>query len=240
MRYDKYFQVAKDELTRVRAEQRENIKEAAALIGEEMKKDAIVQLFGWGANRTFSMELGFRAGGLIQYHQFTPKDLVLRDVVTLEEYDTPGFSEQPGLYEKCWNMYNIDERDMFIIIETDFPTRVTSDIAEYAHKNGHKIVLITNSNIPNVEDTKAYKYADLRIDINVPRPDFALSLDENTQICQVSGLIGNFVAQMITCEIYDYLAEQGIDAGVLLSANIVGADEHNFGLGARFDGRYNS
>lgn len=237
--YDEYFKVIKNELGRVKDEQRNNIIKTAHLVGDVMKDDGIVQLFGWGPNRTFSMELGYRAGGLIQYHQFTPKDALMRGLVSKAEYDSPDFSERAGLVDVYWNLYNIDSRDIFMLIEFSNPVKITNDIAVKAKNNGHKIVFFTNTNIPGITESKAYELADIIIDINVAYPDLAVNVDEE-RVCQLSGLIGNVVAQMMTAEIYKYLTNQRINPGVLLSANLKGADIHNNALGSRFDGRYNS
>ena len=51
-----------------------------------MLNDGIIQLFGVNHDRALPMELGFRAGGLVQYHQINIDNAILRGAVN-DEYE---------------------------------------------------------------------------------------------------------------------------------------------------------
>lgn len=238
--YDMIFKVVKEQIQNVRNNNLENIKKAAQMIGDAMQNDAIIQLFGWGSNYTFAMELGFRAGGLPQYHQMGFDELLLRGVYTKEEFNIPNLCNKSGVAKDLLNMYNIDSRDLFLLTELTQPTRVLLEIAQIAKANGHTIILVTNSLYPGCKESQVYELADLIIDIKVPYPDEAVKVNDNISVCPTAGILGNVVAQMMTAEIYTYLKSIGKQPGVLLSANIAGADAHNNALTSPFDGRFNS
>lgn len=92
-----FFSAAKHALQEVKNTQREAVYEAAKMMGDCMLENGLVQLFGLGHGLAFSMELGYRAGGLMPFHQIKMEDLLLRGVVSPEEANQPdsrphGFS----------------------------------------------------------------------------------------------------------------------------------------------------
>ena len=67
-------------------------------------------------------------------------------------------------------------------------------------------------------------------------PDVALHVD-NHAVGQLSSVYANVIAQMLAADIYHAFEEIGVEAPVLLSANIAGADKHNNALTDRYNGR---
>ena len=86
-----FFKVAKERLAFTKESQRENILAAAKMMGDCMEENGLVQLFGLNHGRAFAMELGYRAGGLMPFHQFNVVDLVMRGVISEDEVHQPDF-----------------------------------------------------------------------------------------------------------------------------------------------------
>ena len=61
------------------------------------------------------MELGFRAGGLVQYHIMDMRDLPLRGVISTEETLAEDYLKRDDLAEKLMAMYNVEANDAFLL-----------------------------------------------------------------------------------------------------------------------------
>ncbi|MFI3283581.1 MAG: sugar isomerase domain-containing protein [Erysipelotrichaceae bacterium] len=241
-----YFETAKKGVAEAKESQRENLKECAKLMGDCMLEDGVVQLFGINHGLAFSMELGYRAGGLMPFHQMRTIDLVLRGVVKESDLANPSFNHDEANAQLLWDLYRIDPTDMFILISQTGSEALIVETAKMAKEKGHKVVVVvsekTQSETKSTHSTgKQLKdYADLVIDNCTPNPDVVVSLNDKTMLAQNSTITGNIFAQMITAETYKYLKDKGEECPVLLSVNVAGADAHNRILSDQYLGRWNS
>ena len=80
-----FFEKVIEVIDKVSEAERENIYKAAQMMGDCMDENGVVQLFGLGHGLEFSMELGYRAGGLMPFHKVQTRDLALRGVISEEE-----------------------------------------------------------------------------------------------------------------------------------------------------------
>ncbi len=244
--YHDLFKVGKEYLNKVRESQQESIQEAAKLMGDCMLDNGLVQLFGVGHNHAFTMELFYRAGGLMPYHGFNLRDLVLRGKVSKEEADDPNFTNRSDIIDIMWDMYNVLPNDIFIIASDLGNEGCVIDMAIKVKKAGHPLIVVTSlaeaKKVPvkHPSGKKLYELADLVIDSCVLNPDVVIELANKAKINQMATLTGNTIAQMLTAETYKYLVEAGQDAPVLLSANVSGADVHNREISDKYLGRWNA
>lgn len=240
------FCAARAALNEVKTSQREAILEAAKMMGDCMLENGIVQLFGMGHGLAFSMELGYRAGGLMPFHQIKMEDLLLRGAVSPEEANQPDFNDRTDLAQKLWELYNIEDHDMFILISNPANNGVIVEFAKMIKEKGRKLIVVTSkaeaeaSVSRHPSGKKLTDYADLVLDNCAPSPDLAVTLDNGQRINQVSTITGNVIAQMLCAETYHYLTDLGQDCPVLLSANVKGADVHNREISDKYLGRWNS
>lgn len=241
-----FFVKAINQLESTKEGQRETIEKVAKMMGDCMNEDGIVQLFGIEHGRAFSMELGYRAGGLMPFHQFNTKDLPLRGVVSEEEYKQEGFNNREDIAIKLWNLYRIEPTDMFIIVSLSGCEGVIIETALLAKQRGHNVVAVVTKSLSDVTSSKhssgkkLVDVADIVIDTEANNPDLLLDYDGVHKVNQIATIAGNVIAQMITAEVYRYLKGQGIECPVLLSANIKGADIHNKELSDKYLGRWNA
>ena len=241
-----YFSFAREYLENVRSTQRSAILEGAKLMGECMENNGIVQLYGVGFHHTFAMELGYRAGGLMPFHKVNPMDLALRQGVPVSEIRDPSFYENIDNVDRIWNLYNIDPTDLFIIVDDIGVRKAVIEFALKVKANNHKLIVVTSMAAVNSLESrhpsgkKLHELADLVIDNCAPYPDTVLPFNDSLKVCQVEGVGGNIIAQMLTAETYSYLVEKGVEAPVLLSVNVTGADVHNRAISDKYLGRWNS
>ncbi len=241
-----FFVKAVNLLEITKEEQRKTIEKVAAMMGECMKENGIVQLFGIDHGRAFSMELGYRAGGLMPFHQFNTKDLALRGVISEEEYQREGFNDCEDMAEKLWDLYLVEPTDMFILVSLSGCEGLIIETALQAKQKGHKVVAVVTKELSDASISKhssgkkLVEIADIVIDTGAKNPDLLLGVDGTHKVNQIATIAGNVIAQMITAEVYRYLKEQGTECPVLLSANIKGADVHNKELSDKYLGRWNA
>ncbi len=242
---NKYFEVTKRYLDEVCESQREAIYATAKMMGDCMMENGIVQLFGLGSGRAFSMELGYRAGGLMPFHQVFTGDLLLRGKITADVANDPNFEDNASLAQLLWDCYNIEEKDMFILISNAGNKELIVEFAHILKERGHKLVVVTNvkeakeAKTTHASQKNIMDLADIIIDVCAPNPDTVIDL-EGVAVCQVSTVIGNIIAQMLTAETYRYLNSLNVDCPVLMSVNVKGADEHNKKISDKYIGRWNS
>lgn len=238
-----YFETTNNIVKRSFELSQDDINELAVKVSEDMIKDGVIQLFGVGHDLALSMELGFRAGGLVQYHIMDMRDLPLRGVISTEETLAEDYLKRDDLAEKLMAMYNVEANDAFLLYVSTEVHQVTLDLAKLAKANGHNVYLITNksaveaTNIKNAQEL--FAIVDHIIDLHIAYPDQIFSLD-NLQVSQVSNLVANMFAQSLTMEIYKYMKSKNYEPAVLWSMNIEGADQHNKNLTSKYDGRWNS
>jgi uncharacterized phosphosugar-binding protein len=240
-----YFLKTKEIVDEARESQRTSIIKMAKAIGDCMLDNGIIQLLGVKADRAFAMELGYRAGGLMPFHQLNMKDLVLRGILSVDEMNDPDFYDRADLANRLWNLYRIDPQDVVLIYAVETVYLSVLEIAQLAKAQGHQVFLVANmqgilkgKHADHAKELIAM--ADLTLDLCTPTPDTLLELTNGIKITQVGNVVGNIFAQMLTAQIYRYLVDLGEEPAVLLSANVTGADVHNRLISDRYLGRWNS
>ncbi|MBR3694296.1 MAG: sugar isomerase domain-containing protein [Erysipelotrichales bacterium] len=239
--YDKALEVIESSVML----EREAIVEVASRMGECIRRNGVIQLFGVGHGRAFAMELGYRAGGLMPFHQFLVRDLALRNVISEREYLSTDFLDHVEYAQMLYDLYHIEKEDLFIIISESGCEGLVVEVARLVKSKGHGVVAVISKEASQKNDSrhvtgeKLIDLADLVIDTHSHYPDTLFSVDKY-DINQMSTILGNVIAQMLTAETYRYLRNLGIECPVLMSANVKGADVHNRKLSDQYLGRWNS
>ena len=121
-----------------------DIMQLAHAISEVMIDEGVIQLYGVNHDIALSMELGFRAGGLVQYHIIDNRHLSLREIVSLEETLAPDYLQREDIAQMMFDMYNIEANDAFLIYVSTEVVTSTLKLAQIAKEKGHKVFIITN------------------------------------------------------------------------------------------------
>ena len=226
-------------------EQTENIKKAAEILAETTKNNGIIHVFGSGHSVGFSLEMQNRIGSLANVHKIETSDFVLKGKVTLEDFKDPVniFERRPGMAEKLFDLYNVQNEDCFIIISNSGINGVVIDMALCAKERGNKVIVVTSWQHTSAEDSrhpsgkKLYQLSDVVIDNCGPRGDALIETGKLEKICSVSSITGACIAQTLECETVRILKEQGLEAPILYDETLEGAKEHNDLLRAKYHGR---
>lgn len=177
------------------------------------------------------------------FHQFDSKDLALRGVISEAEAADEVFSQKPENAAIWKSTYRIEPEDMYLFSSFAADEPVLVEMARQAKEEGRKVILVTSK--AAAEKAKAegkaslMDYADLVIDTLTGTDDRVVDMN-GYKAGQLNTIAGNTIAQMITADTYNYLTSKGLDAPVLLSANVTGADVHNRKISDVYAGRWNS
>ena len=241
-----FFACVKEKLAVVKEKQRENILKAAKMMGDCMEENGVVQLFGLDHGIAFAMELGYRAGGLMPFHKMQTVDLVMKGIISEDEFNNPDFNDDVSMAHKLFDAYRIEDTDMFIMVSFAGNEPIIVEAALIAKEKGQKVIAVVNKKLSDKSEArhssgkKLADIADLVIDNCSDLTDALLDVDGTHKMCQIGTITGNVIAQMITAETYNYLTSMGKDCPILLSANVKGADVHNKALSDKYAGRWNS
>ena len=241
-----FFKAAKDRLALVKEADRDVIMQAAKMMGDCMEDNGVVQLFGLDHGIAFAMELGYRAGGLMPFHKMQTVDLVMKGIISEDEFNKKDFNDDVNMAHKLFDAYYIDDHDMYIMVSFAGNEPIIVEAALIAKAKGQKVIAVINKKLSDKSEAKHSSgkkladIADLVIDNLADETDAVLDVDQTHKMCQLATINGNVIAQMITAETYNYLTSQGKDCPILLSANVKGADVHNKAMSDKYAGRWNS
>jgi len=228
---------------RIVTTQADNIASAAALMADAIKRDGIIQLFGTGHSRTFTMEIAGRAGGLVPANALNIKDLVLRGQALPEEILDPTVERDPSLAQRILDLADVRPQDVFIIVSNSGGNGSVVEMALLVKARGHQIIAVTSldhsmhisSRHPS--GLRLFELADVVIDNCGVLGDAALELPGKGAIGATSSLTGILIAQMLVAEVCGLLLKGGQEVPVLISANVPGGDEHNERFLSRYETR---
>lgn len=238
-----FFAVARDAVGRVEATQLGAIQRASVVLAERMRSGGVVQLFGTGHSRAFSMEMAGRAGGLVPIHAMYLADLALSGRYPVEEVRDPAFERRPEIARELFGLYDIRPEDAFVVVSNSGRNGSTVEMASIAAEKKLPVVVVTSiahtsavaSRHPSGK--RLADLGDIVIDNCAPWGDAVLDLGQDSKICAVSSVTGALIAQALTAEIAARYQEHGEESPVLMSANVDGADDHNARLRARYGSR---
>lgn len=241
-----FFDATIETIEMVAEAEREAIYKAAKMMGDCMDENGVVQLFGLDYGKEFSMELGYRAGGLMPFHRVDARDLALRGVISEAELFDSKFNDNVEMAHKLLDLYRIEKEDMFIFISDSGCEGIIVEAAKIAKAQGRKTIAVISKKASEASQSshpsgeKLEDLVDLVIDTHANVGDVLLDVDGIHKMNHTGTIVGNVIAQMITAETYRYLTEKGSECPVLLSANLKGADVHNRRLSDKYAGRWNS
>lgn len=237
-----YFELAKEGIENAYNVNKDSMKEISKCICDCMLNHGVVQLFGVNHGDEVVNELFFRAGGLAPYHGLKPMDLAFKGKISRDIVDNGEIYSTTNYVDDLLALYKLDDRDMYLITSFYGNEPMAVELAKRAHEKGQKVVGLVNkasyakSDIKHDSGKKLLDYCDYSLDMCAKEVDSALEVGGNP-VGQLSSIYANVIAQMLTADIYAEFVNRNIEAPVLLSANVAGADVHNNALTDQYNGR---
>lgn len=227
-----FWQEAAKVMQRIYQTQTDAIRQVGKLFADCLEKDGIIQAYGTGHSRAFSMELSGRAGGLVPVNMISLDDLALRAGWPLERVKAPEIERDMEAGQALLSCYHIDPHDVFIICSNSGVNVAIVEVAQRVKEQGHSLIAVTaldhsrrmESRHPSGK--KLYELADIVIDNCGPFGDAILEMPGGLgKVCSISSVSGSLIGQMLTAETIGNLLARGITPPIFLSANIPGGIE---------------
>jgi len=245
---DLFWHEAFKVLERVRQTQADTIRQAAHLFADSIERSGVVQAYGTGHSRAFTMELAGRAGGLVAVNRIDLEDLALHANWPLERVRRSDIERDIEAGRTILSCYRIEPQDIFIIASQSGVNAAIVEVAQEVKVCGHSLVAVTSlDHTQHVEPRhpsgkKLYELADIVIDNCGPYGDALLDVPMGAisgKACAVSSLSTMLIAQMLTAETIQALIKRGVEPLVYQSANTPGGIEQAERMKQRYEGRIN-
>lgn len=231
-----YCDVILEQIEKNYAAQQEKIVKIGHEFAECMMNGGVVQLFGDKLCEEFVNELNFRAGGIVAFHANKAKDAALKGKLDPKIVADSSYLNDPSCIEKIASVYEYNPKDMWVIISLKGNEPAVVELAKLIKSSGAHLVAVTNLSSYKANNGTLLDYADEYLDFGSEDPDLTVQIGDG-KYGQWSTTIGSVIAQELMAEVYAAFTEKGVEAPVLLSANINGADVHNNNLVAQYGGR---
>ncbi len=213
-------------LNKIKETQKGKMFLASEMIGETIKNDGIIYLFGCGHSHLAALDCFYRAGGLANVSAMLDCDLMLHNGAA----KSSKMEKMHGIAESIFERYCITEKDMLIVISTSGKNAVPVEMAKTAKRNGIKNIAVVSSAYFNHKkaDPMLYECSDIYIDNCVPYGDAVTEISgAKTKMGSVSTAASTFVLQSILMEGADMAGKCGFKIPVYMSGNIDGGTEFN-------------
>lgn len=210
-------------ISNIKESQKDNIKKAAEVFAETIKKDKIIHVFGTGHSHMIGIEMFVRAGGLANVEAMLD-NTILTNFGAMKGGEIERLS---GLAEVIWNDYEINEGDIMVIVSNSGRNAVPVEMAMLAKEKGIYVIALTSLNHSQSVESRhesgkrLFELADLVIDNCAPKGDGLLDFD-GVQSGASSTIAGSVIVNSIVTETLSILAKEGQKLPVYVSQNVDG------------------
>ncbi|MDH4180179.1 MAG: SIS domain-containing protein, partial [Armatimonadota bacterium] len=228
-------------LEQVRSEEKAAMAQAAEAMADSLARGGMIHVFGCGHSAALSMDIFYRAGGLILVQPiFGDRVLLNHRPVT----ETTEWERKEGYAPQLFEESGARAREVMIVLSTSGRNAAPIDMALAAKQAGLTVIALTSrayaSQFPSRHSSgkRLHEVADIVIDNHVEPGDAAISLPGIDQrVGPTSTALGSAILQALVVEATANLIARGEQPPVYVSANIPGGDEHNREVLARFRDR---
>jgi uncharacterized phosphosugar-binding protein len=240
MSADAYLERVASMLEQLRTEQLGRIEEAAGLVAEALRNDAIVHIFGTGHSHLLAEEALYRAGGLAAVNAILDPGLMLRDGALA----STQLERVSGYAAIVAGKYALSPGDVLVVVSNSGVNAVPVEMASLAKEAGLTVIAICSLSYASATEPapevgrRLHDVADLTLD-NLGEPgDAVVALDgDSVRGGPTSTVMGAAVLNAVFVEAAARLAADGAEPPVYRSANMPGAAEHNRELVGRYHPR---
>lgn len=211
-------------------EQEEKLEDLAQKISESVKKGGIIHILGTGHSHMIAEEIFYRAGGVLFVNPILESNLMLHE----DPVKSTHLERLSGYAEAILEDEEIQEKDTFIIISNSGRNPVPIEAALYAKEQGASTVSITSLDHSKTVDSRhesgknLYEVTDFILDNYGESGDAVLELEDyDARYGPTSSVIGIVLVQTLISMIIESLAEEGIEAPLMTSANLDSGDQKN-------------
>lgn len=227
-------------IDRLRHEHLDRIGEAAEIVADAVRRDAIVHIFGTGHSHLLAEEALYRAGGLAAIDAVLDPGLMLREGALA----STQLERVAGYAEIVAGNYRFEAGDVLVVVSNSGVNAVPVEMAEIGKRAGLAVIAVCSLSYAAATEPapdvgrRLPDVADLTLD-NLGEPgDAVVEVDGGgVRGGPTSTVIGAALLNAVFVEAAARLAADGVEPPLYRSANMRGAPEHNRDLVARYRGR---
>jgi uncharacterized phosphosugar-binding protein len=237
-----YLERIIEHLQRLHDEELDSIRKAARVVGDHIKEDKIVYIYGPGGHSNLaSQEVFFRAGGLMHISAMLDEGTLLSNgaLRSMQVERTPGYGKI------VVGDYRLQQGDLLIIVNAYGINSATIDAAIEARRLGVKTIGVTS--VHHASSTSKdhvarhpskqnlHDLVDIVIDSKVQVGDAVVEVEGLEQrVAAMSTFANAYLLNSLVAETVQLLVNEAISPPIWMSGNAPGGDEAN----ARFIDRF--
>jgi uncharacterized phosphosugar-binding protein len=218
-----------------------SIARAAEALAEAIASGGLVHVFGCGHSAALTMDLYYRAGGLMLIHPIFD-DRIMLDHTPVAE--TSQWEQREGWIAELFARSGARAGDAVIVFSTSGRNGAPIDMALAAKAAGLTVIAVTSvsyaASLPSRHSSgkRLHEVADIVIDNHVDPGDAAVTLPGIEQkVGPTSTALGSAVAQALMVETAARLVARGQAPPIWASANLPGGAERNEAVLSRWRDR---
>jgi uncharacterized phosphosugar-binding protein len=241
MSADRYLELLGTRLEEVRTAERAALAQAAEAMASTLEREGMIYVFGCGHSAALSMDIFYRAGGLMLVQPiFAEETLLHRWPVT----ETTDWERKEGWAPKLFPQSGARAGDVMIVLSTSGRNGAPVDMALTAKAAGLTVIGVTSreyaGSLPSRHSSgkRLHEVADIVVDNHSSAGDAEVALPGLEQkVGPMSTAVGAALLQALVVQTVANLLARGQTPPVFVSANLPGGDEHNQAVLARYRGR---
>ena len=221
MSSDKFFNKVDELIADIKATQKKNISDAAAVIANSIMSGGIIQAFGSGHSYAAAIEIAGRAGGLIP-------------AKVIEDKAKGQYEVIEGVGKKLMETADINPKDCFVIISNSGRNPLPIEIAQCAKEKSCKIIVVTSYEVSkkltsrHSSGKKLYDFADVILDNRGTEGDSAIELPGlPVKVCATSSIAAALLLNCTVLEAIEIMLSKGYTPPIYMSENVDGGHEFN-------------
>ncbi|HPK03680.1 MAG TPA: SIS domain-containing protein [Candidatus Sumerlaeota bacterium] len=241
----RYLEIVLRHLRRLHDEEQPALRQAAALVADQVSRDRLVYVFGPGGHSNLgSQEVFFRAGGLMHIDAILDEGTLLSNGALR----SMAIERLPGYGRIVIRDYGIAAGDLLIIVNAYGINAATIDAALEARERGIRTIGVTS--VEHARQTppehparhpsrqNLHDLVDVVLDCKIPVGDAVVEIEGLDQrVAALSTFANAFLLNALVAETVELLARDGIRPPIWTSGNATGGDEANARFIHRFKGR---
>ena len=214
--------------------------EIAAKVLACFMKGGFLYTFGTGHAHLLSLELFYRAGGLVRVAPILDDDLMLhRSASASTAYERQAERAAPLL-----DRYGVGATDALLVISNSGRNALPIEMALEARRRGAYVLALTSVSHPALSrhpgGKKLAEVAEDALDLFSAPGDACLQLSDGSAICPTSTVVGAAALQLLVAKIAALADASGIALETFRSSNVDGGDEANTRYIERYRGQIRS
>lgn len=233
---ERYYTEISSLIKKFKCSQKDNIKKAANVMAESIKRDELIHVFGTGGHSYMAAEeMFYRAGGLVPINPIFDGGITVANGAVR----STNIERTAGYAKAILDPLRLEEEGKVIIISNVYGVNsVTIEAALEAKTKDMTIIAITSVehakhlslDAPSRHPSKKnlHEIADIVLDVPVPIGDAVIELKGlEVKIAPCSTILVAFCLNTLVAETIKTLIEMGVEPPIWKSANSPGGDEYN-------------